>query len=130
MGVESESNGHAMTPEIARGRGLSGLDLSDPLDMELLHKALARWPRRFRKIDTALRDQMVKEAQVMLDNATLCQDAELAEKMRVAALRVLVQMDRLNSIDEGRILNAMLPKNREPNVQVNIDNRTYAATFK
>jgi hypothetical protein len=93
----------------ARGVGASRLDLLHSVsDMELLHKALARWPRRFSKIDSAMRDRMVKEAQVMLDGAAMCQDVELAEKMRATALRVLTQMDRLNSVDEGRALNAVL----------------------
>jgi hypothetical protein len=138
MGVESNgtANGHGNgvlstppTTQHTAGGGALTLDLANVTrDMETLHRALTQWPARFRKIDAAMRDRMVMEAQVALDRANTIEDPDVSERVRLTALRVLTAMDQLNSHDEDRAISVAIPKRDkgDTNVQVNVGIKMYA----
>lgn len=100
----------------ATGTGaLRALDMSDPKDRALVHRAIADWPRRFSRLTPAAHDEItlgfldaVSDARKDLDNP----DPEIRAAARLDLMRaqsVARGMEQIRQRDEHAVLHKLVP---------------------
>jgi hypothetical protein len=113
--MPGDSNNEQIAPAATGTGALRAVDMTDPKDRALVHRALADWPRRFSRLTPAAHDEIttgfldaVSDARKDLENP----DPEVRAAARLDLMRaqsVARGMEQIRQRDEHAILHKLVP---------------------
>lgn len=83
---------------IAQGGG--SLDLTTDADRALVHKAMVRWPKRWRGLSESFKERCVRDLEWAAEQARLANDPLEGAKVLTSVAKVAVQMEAQQQADE------------------------------
>lgn len=113
--MDEAPNNEQIKPVATGTGGLRAIDMSDPKDRALVHRAIADWPRRFSRLTPQAHDEItlgfldaVSDARKDLDHP----DAEVRQAARLDLMRaqsVARGMEQIRQRDEHAVLHKLVP---------------------
>lgn len=113
--MPDDPNNELATPDATGTGALRALDMTDPKDRALVHRALADWPRRFSRLTAAAHDAITLGFLDAVSDARKDLDSENAEVRAAARLdlmraqNVAKGMEAIEQREKHVILNKLVP---------------------